>query len=139
MRNKTVRPEIVQIIWNESQTSHVTIGNKNTFQYFRMGQEPTYTAHNVGFRCAASAPQLVKKMKEKEQKATTKRPQRLHKFEEMAFPQPKRTKQPKGKRAQMREFMARTNKEAIKRPERVRGRAQNLRNLRSPGMRREEL
>ena len=84
-----------------------------------MGQEPHYTAYNVGFRCAASAPQLVKKMmkeREAKEKATsTKHVPHQHRFEEMNFPPPKRTKHPRGKRAQMREFIARTQKEDMKR------------------------
>lgn len=54
----------------------------------RIGHMPKYTAHNVGFRCAASAPHLVSKMREKMKAAqsTTKRPPKLHRLEEMAYP-----------------------------------------------------
>jgi len=59
-----------------------------------MGHVPTYSAHNIGFRCAASAPHLVQQQRQKdprykkqqEQKTTTRRPPKLHKLEEMAFP-----------------------------------------------------
>ena len=104
----------------------------NVYLTFRMGQEPEYTAYNVGFRCAASAPQLVKKMmKEREarEKATsTQEVPHQHKFGEMNFPPPRRTKQPRGKRAQMKEFIARTQKDDMKRKE-----------VHFHGMRREEL
>lgn len=83
----------------------------------RIGKEPSYTAHNVGFRCAASAPQLAKKMKEKDprlKKPAGKRVPRLHKFEEMALQPPKRNKKVKGKRAQMREFIKRSDKKIKK-------------------------
>ena len=97
-----------------------------------MGQEPTYTAYNVGFRCAASAPQLVKQMmREQEAKAkatATKTVPHIHKHEDMNFQPPRRMKQPRGKRAQMREFIARTQKDDTKRKEKH-----------SHGMRKEEL
>ncbi|KAL3862007.1 hypothetical protein ACJMK2_008012 [Sinanodonta woodiana] len=57
----------------------------------RMGQAPDYTAHNVGVRCAASAPHLVKRPKQPQKQEepktfSTPRPPRLHKLSEMAFP-----------------------------------------------------
>ncbi|XP_045161409.2 inactive C-alpha-formylglycine-generating enzyme 2-like [Mercenaria mercenaria] len=44
----------------------------------RMGQEPTYSAHNVGFRCAASAPHLMEDLRRKNTKydRTTPAPKR---------------------------------------------------------------
>ncbi|XP_052806736.1 inactive C-alpha-formylglycine-generating enzyme 2-like [Mya arenaria] len=61
----------------------------------RMGQAPTYTAHNVGFRCAASAPHLVKRQRKldpryRKEPETTRRPPKLHRVEEMAHPPPGR-------------------------------------------------
>ncbi|KAL4220824.1 Inactive C-alpha-formylglycine-proteinrating enzyme 2 [Mactra antiquata] len=51
----------------------------------RMGMVPHYTAHNVGFRCAASAPHLVQKMRRSDPRfkppaeTSTRRPPKLHK------------------------------------------------------------
>ena len=58
-----------------------------------MGQAPPYSAHNVGFRCAANAPHLVRKQREKDPRykksmGTTKRPPKLHRRDEMANPPP---------------------------------------------------
>ncbi|XP_052254554.1 inactive C-alpha-formylglycine-generating enzyme 2-like [Dreissena polymorpha] len=59
----------------------------------RMGQVPAYSAHNVGFRCAASAPHLVQRQRmteqAKETPTTTRRPPKIHRLEEMAFPPPR--------------------------------------------------
>jgi hypothetical protein len=58
-----------------------------------MGQEPTYTAHNVGFRCAASAPGIIEDLKKKDprygnkdQASKSKRGPRIHRKSDMYNP-----------------------------------------------------
>lgn len=65
--------------------------------FFRMGQSPSYSAHNVGFRCAASAPHLVEKQKRQKQFAkSTPAPKKrrgpvIHRRQDMYKPPPDKT------------------------------------------------
>lgn len=65
----------------------------------RVGQDPGYTAHNVGFRCAASAPHLVEQMRKNDPRfqvtspaPSTRRPPKLHRLKDSSdelFPKKK--------------------------------------------------
>ena len=65
----------------------------------RMGQDPTYSAHNVGFRCAASSPDVIEDFKKKDPRygkkdavTETKRPRRVHRKSDMYDPTAKTNK-----------------------------------------------
>ena len=93
---------------------------KNIILICRMGQIPTYSAHNVGFRCAASAPQLTRQVVEQQWAAirgngstTTASPPRKHRFEEMTLTQQRRgSKTVKDKKAKLKAFMEKDTKRA---------------------------
>lgn len=69
----------VVVVFDDDVVVVIVVTSSQILNFSRMGQAPTYSAHNVGFRCAASLLHADKRRKEQlEQMKVPKRVPRHH-------------------------------------------------------------